>query len=236
MKKTLFTMMTVAFCGTAFAYQAHNTSEFSQNATLFITEKYELNIDSNTKFAGIYAEEESGSAEQTDLTLNFTSGYALQSRDVSFKMMDECDAKLSITAGVSVLQNWESILLSNTNITTIATLVDVSRYLWFDVTDDKFTFLTTTCNEFDFLNPTTVTLGNTTADFFGLFNEGNSMSDVENWFNVQGGYTSKVALLNTGKQLLLVGRTDQAPNTPEPATATLSLMALAGLVARRRRK
>lgn len=80
------------------------------------------------------------------------------------------------------------------------------------------------------------------VSLFSLLSEGDDLSSVTmaigNQTFVQG-EEAKVVLGSSGKRLQLLlsadGKSLQAVVTPEPATATLSLLALAGLMARRRR-
>ena len=87
-------------------------------------------------------------------------------------------------------------------------------------------------------DPVSMTLGGTTADYIGYFNA-ESMEEAMSYITGDK-QIALVAINGSGSgelsQLALVGKITGSPATPEPATATLSLMALAGLCARRRRK
>lgn len=87
--------------------------------------------------------------------------------------------------------------------------------------------------------------GTTTAEQAALITDANFVN-YSNWFQVQVSYPTSMpsgsgtiskTSLNTGYiPTVSYNFTVSSPAVPEPATATLSLLALAGLAARRRRK
>ncbi|MCQ2364422.1 MAG: PEP-CTERM sorting domain-containing protein [Akkermansia sp.] len=77
-----------------------------------------------------------------------------------------------------------------------------------------------------------ITLGNATVDYMG-YHEVTTAAEAEAL--ITGDNQIALVAIKGTKELALVGKISGA-TTPEPATATLSLLALAGLASRRRRK
>ena len=219
MKKTLFTMMAVALCGTAFA------------DTFSITTS-QLKANNKTDFTyNVYG---SGSDVTliVDQSMTFDNFSSYDANSFSLKFEGEATA-ISIGAGIARVQKvvavsgdstaatyWAEQLLSATEEPAVITLVSGASTVSFS----SSTFMGVSKNG-------TVTLGDTEMTYLGTYT---SMTSAKNAITD----TNQVALVRGGSSgnytIALVGKAT-APATPEPATATLSLLALAGLASRRRR-
>lgn len=134
-------------------------------------------------------------------------------------------AGFNITGDEAAINHWVSALTSPTGELKSVTLMN---FTYLDVetgTDDDFTFD-------GHLGGETVTLGNVSVELLGSVYMQNGAFELLS----EAVGENQIAFVRTDNSLALVGKITGSPATPEPATATLSLMALAGMVTRRRRK
>ncbi|MCQ2364823.1 MAG: PEP-CTERM sorting domain-containing protein [Akkermansia sp.] len=222
MKKTLFAMAALALCGTAFAGE------------------YYL---SDYEGSGFFAFEPYGEGEAVVVNVNHTVDVSyFDTQDASSVTLNFVGANTSFSAEelympnlVSVMgddaakASWGETLLSSTGVGDCKSiLLATAPDLWLPFPGEG-------------VDPTLegksvgdlITLGNAEVTYLGYFNS-SSEADVA-IENYGAWYSDAVALVGDSTKLYLYGLATTAA-TPEPATATLSLLALAGMVTRRRRK
>ena len=213
-------MAALALCGTAFAmtYDLANdgaVSELNSNDTLVVNATPTFNAGFS-----IY--------DESNITLEFRGANYI--KVVGLCNLDlEIASNLHITADQTAKDYWEGQLTSSAGL----------NYVPLAIRMDEGTFYTPNSgNDVDFLGKTSgpVTLGSTEFAYVGLFRV---LADSDIAFvNDAIGDNNGVALVlfnHDDKVGLYLAGKGTAAATPEPATATLSLMALAGLCARRRR-
>ena len=232
MKKTLFAMAALALCGTAVA-GTYNVSGY-EGSGFYAFEPYEygeavvLNVDQTVDVSTFDV------AEVGSLTLNFNGASEILASAL-LNMDLTSSAPLSITGDPDAHNYWVSALTSATGELKSVTLASTTGE--FESFGYAPIFEGASVEDFGD-EPVSVTLGGTAVDYVGYFVIPSSMSGLLD--SLIG--DNEIALVSYGDQsdgsgqLALVGKITGSPATPEPATATLSLMALAGLCARRRRK
>lgn len=216
MKKTLFAVAALALCGTALALE-YSTSDFIDGDIFYQYFDYEtiLNVDETVAFKNFTNDIISYT------TLNFVGENTFSATEV-FTIASK---NISIMGDPTAATYWESELLKATDTPSIITLASAPNTSGDGITLGTDTFMGASKNE-------SLTLGNTELTYVGCY-DGIAAAKY-----AVGDNGNKVAVARVGygadKGLYLVGKAT-AP-VPEPATATLSLLALAGLCARRRRK
>ena len=231
MKKTLFAMAALALCGTAFA-KTTSTSELEAAGEL-VTYQPEgvitLNVDKTVEFwtFDVYLAD--------SVTLNFVGENTFSATD--YLGLDLDDSKpLAITGDTDAKIYWGTQLTSSTGEFKSVTLASSNGDISCDPSEAPFFEGVKVMLYED--APVSMTLGGTTVDYMGYF----CAPSMEEAMSCITG-DKQIALVAIGShgsgelsQLALVGKISGSPATPEPATATLSLLALAGLASRRRRK
>ena len=218
MKKTLFAVAALALCGTAVAgtYDVGNYegTTFNHDFPYAEGEDVVLNVNAPVTLANFSV------YWASSLTLNFVGENILSSGgDLDFEA-GQSSGFLAITGDSDAKIHWATALTS-ADITSV-TLASGG-------TGDFFTPQASV--SFDGLTESgSITLGNATVYYVGYY-EVTTADDAEPL--ITGDNQIVLVTITDTKQLALVGKI--TPTAPEPATATLSLLALAGLCARRRR-
>ena len=209
-------MAALALCGTAFAWEG-STSQLKAtelanfNNSVYNGESITLTVNTNADFGNFDVRYSFGT-----VTLNFVSSNAITA---STALRVGGAEGYTITGDSAALNYWGEKLTSSTDLTyiplaTTAAAVNVPAVS---------------------AVPSIVFVGTIPTMTYTEYMRAPSQGDLEaighNEFALVG-FTANSA--DHQKGLYLVGR--GGATTPEPATATLSLMALAGLCARRRRK
>ena len=149
--------------------------------------------------------------EVGSLTLNYQGDFVFTSEYITPPM----DGSFNITTTVdSVAAAWEDAFSVDGG--GSITLCSATRSLG-DYYDLQFQFFGKGANN-------TVQLGDSEVKFMGVVASKDALQ------------TNEVGLVWAGKDISLVGKVEAPAPVPEPTTGTLSLLALAGLCARRRRK
>lgn len=229
MKKTLFALLALALCGTAFAGE-YKASDYKNNKSYF--GPYEG--------GGIPGPGQGYSSGEdvlfiVDETVNMGGCKLMGASSVSFKFLGENSLSVKdadmwafsfdVTGDSDAQNYWVESLTSLEDEVKALTLVNgTSSFLYTE--DAAFEGVTQS-------GP--LTLGNAKVDYLGYHivadpNAAKNLITGDNQVALVSIGGSLIDYYNPG-QLALVGRI-----TPEPATATLSLLALAGLATRRRRK
>ena len=216
MKKTLFAMMALALCGTAFADEV-STSDYNNgdNFNRYYYGTVVINVDETVAF------KEFTNDVITTTKLNFVGDNTFSATD---KFVFDSKAT-SIMGDSAAATHWESELLKATDTPvaiTLASAPNTSGSIYFG--SQGVTFMGASAGE-------KVTLGNTELTYVGYYvGYSGFMPEPQ-----VGDNQVAVVRVSSGadKGIYLVGK---ATAVPEPATATLSLLALAGLAARRKRK
>ena len=226
MKKTLFAMLALALCGTAFGGAEFKVSECDTTLDLdsyaYKGQPITVIVDDSKTLTKVDLGWMVGS-----ITLSFIGENTLNTGS-----FDIHDAGGYAVVGDSVaMTSWGEKLASATDITTIA-LVNATGFTYIPYTGTSFTFAGTEANQ-------SITLGDTEMKYLGYsYFAGYNSEEFENLKNTIGANEFAIVGLedmgayNNG--LYLVGK--GSSSVPEPATATLSLLALAGLATRRKRK
>ena len=225
MKKTLFAMTALALCGTAVA-ATYNTSELESKGLLNGWYPGEgpitLNVDASVVFCDVEFDNAS------PVTFNFQGSNTISSTGYfslwcPFVINGDDAAKL----------HWKNELTSSTGEIKVVSLIS-----GFDNTSDFW--LSNDGMIFDGLGPSggTVILGGTQLTYKGAHGYSTLEQVMANptYFGDNEVMVAKIGDQGGVGQLALIGKITGSPATPEPATATLSLLALAGLASRRRRK
>ena len=214
MKKTLFAVAALALCGTAVA-DDHYVSA-GESYALFDGDT--LHVNNTVSVGEIYVE-----LGATPVTLKFYGLNTLTVSDTVF--LYSGGPSINITGDEAAINHWVSELTSATGefkSVTLMTFTGADFELSME-SDPDFTFDGNEGGE-------PITLGNVSVQYMGY---GDAPSfDLFDFFLGE----NQIALAMNGNSLALVGKISGSPATPEPATATLSLLALAGLASRRRRK
>lgn len=208
-------MMAVALCGTAFAL---DTNDYNDGDDFYSYYSYTttLNVNKTVAFSSFKNE------KVTTTTLTFVG-------DNTFSATDYFGFDSSTTAIMgdsTAATHWESKLFTATDTAVIITLATAPNTGGL-ISLGSITFMGASKNG-------SVTLGNTELTYVGYL--------LPEWFggmdalkaSLQDNQVALVEGSGADKGLYLVGKA--TPTTPEPATATLSLLALAGMASRRRRK
>ena len=218
MKKTLFAMLAVALLGgQVFGATEVKLSDYEGESFTsdILTTDSNIIVDTSEKSGG-------GKFEGGNHTFIFDGDNVWTPN----KIIDIKDITVDISATQSATQNWIDALTSGDLVGV--KLFGTTRYTYlYHVGLADLTFMGVSKGDTITLTGTTDTL---TATYKGLkFEEGLKdgevgLVEVPNWTTFQKDYYLY------GKGLT------KSPIVPEPATATLSLLALAGLATRRRRK
>ena len=227
MKKTLFAMAALALCGTAVA-ETTSTSKLEAEGQLetYMPEGViTLNVDKTVEFLNfevLFAD---------SVTLNFVGENTFSATN---NLGLEKGESLAITGDTDAKIYWGTQLTSSTGEFKSVTLASSNGHLSCDPFEAPlFEGVKVMRYEDD---PVSMTLGGTTVDYMGYFHA-ESMEEAMSCIT-DDKQIALVAIDSSGgelSQLALVGKITGSPATPEPATATLSLLALAGLATRRRR-
>lgn len=230
MKKTLFAVAALALCGTAFA-ETYNTSAYNDGA-VFVKdnpfaegESVTLNVNKTVTFSDF-------KANGAYLTLNFCG-----ENTISCSGPTSLTGKsyVAITGDAAAKAYWGEQLTSSTGELKIIALVTAPSPQYGPQFNIPIYFE-------GLASSGPITLGNANLTYKGYKN-GIYTSSLETFLNsINDGEVALVSVPSAAacqlgfdsKGLYLVGKV--AAPVPEPATATLSLLALAGLASRRRRK
>lgn len=218
MKKTLFAVAALALCGTAVADEYFARNYVGGDFDKYIYESGSdvvFNVD-QTVTLNLFDAYDASSA-----TLNFIGENTFSTSYVLDLGVDEGCGTLAITGDYDAKIHWGESLTSSAG--GVKTLTLVSAGEGFAPPDSaSFEGLTESGS---------ITLGDAALTYMG-FHVVTTAAEAEAL--ITGDNQIALVAIGGAGQLALVGK--GAATTPEPATATLSLLALAGLCARRRRK
>lgn len=221
MKKTLFAMAALALCGTAVA-ETYDVSSLNLNGGIFTPpfsyeegEAVVLNVDQTVTLNTVDV------WEASSVTLNFIGENTFSTSNTLDLEVNANQGTLAITGDNDAKIHWgEALTLSAGRVTTL-TLASAT-VLFIPPASASFEGLTESGS---------ITLGDAALTYMG-FHVVNTAAEAEAL--ITGDNQIALVANKDTKQLALVGK--GAAATPEPATATLSLLALAGMASRRRRK
>lgn len=223
MKKTLFAMAALALCGTAFAREYYASDYDGKTFTYDDFEResevvFHVNHPANLEAFEVWHAE--------SVTLNFVGANTfLTSPYVDLQVPNLGTGTRAITGDEAAINHWVSELTSATGEFKSVTLVS-SDGEFYAPASVSFEGLTESGS---------ITLGDATLTYMGFHKVANA-GEAEAL--ITGDNQIALVFISSGNwspgSLVLVGKA--TPATPEPATATLSLLALAGLATRRRRK
>ncbi|MCQ2364827.1 MAG: hypothetical protein MJ051_04675 [Akkermansia sp.] len=220
MKKTLFAVAALALCGTAFA----ETKTY--DASDYVGEDFGY---------GVYGEG-SDIVFNVDQTVTLTSWQAYKAASATLSFVAENTLSVSNTLDMEVWQGSGSLAITGDSDAkihwaTALTSADITSVTLASGGTGAF-YAPPSNTSFEGLTESgSITLGTATVDYMGYFSESDMAGAMS---HITGDNQIALVAISGTKQLALVGKISGAA-TPEPATATLSLMALAGLCARRRR-
>ncbi len=221
MKKTLFAMAALALCGTAVAAEKSTSQLYPHELSQYVPtgDDLTLNVDTTVEFGEFCP-------YVTSLTLNFLGTNTFSVADGEWNLTEV--SLVSVMGDDAAKTSWGNTLLTSAHGEDFKTVTLVSTLEGSPVlTSQTATLVGGSAGEI-------ITLGNAQVTYLGLFN---AQSQAEMKLEMNG-YGNAVALVDDGYGFRLVGvaTTWHPAATPEPATATLSLLALAGMASRRRRK
>lgn len=226
MKKTLIALLALAFMGSLYANETYKVSDYVDGGVLWSESDgaVTLIVDKDVILTEVIVD------DATSLTLTFCSDHTLQVIEEVYFTTRYCD----INGDDEAVANWASALKSATDTSIIATLVEKGNHLALGTTS----FM-------GVKKGGSITLGDISVEYVGCYNtlaraqssitSENQIAifcETPNLTNFNEDYDPPLRLLLVGKG----GGNTLTPATPEPATGSLSLLALAGLCARRRRK
>lgn len=214
-------MMALALCGTAFAgeYNASDYTKFQKDSPYKEGENVKLNVTEDLTYTYLDLRY-SGSA-----TYNFTGEGAIST---TYALYLFSQSSTDVTGEGSAVTYWESEFLKATDAPAVITLISNNAMFSSTAVDANLTFMGASKNG-------SVTLGDTDLTYLGAFTVASiaaAKALITNDNEIAVAYVKGTNVPNKG--LYLVGKA--TPAVPEPATATLSLLALASLATRRRRK
>ena len=207
-------MAALALCGTAVAVDHYVAA--GNDYDIFDGDTFHVNDTASVSIFYV-------SVDHAPVTLKFYGLNTLTCSDGMYLM--STGPSVNITGDEAAINHWVSELTSATGelkSVTLMTFTGAEVYVDME-TDDPFTFDGHFGGE-------TVTLGNVSVEFLGC----GYLPNVELFNDLIG--ENQIAFARTDNAFALVGKITGSPTTPEPATATLSLLALAGMASRRRRK
>lgn len=223
MKKTLFAMLALALCGTAFGEAEFKVHEYDTelDSMSAASQPITVIVDDSKTLTMVDLE-----WDHSFLTLSFVGENTLNTE----KLYTRGAGGYAVVGDSVAMTSWGEKLTSSTDITTIALANNATNHIYIPAAGTSFTFAGTEANQ-------SITLGDTEMKYLGYSSFASSSSEVfESFKNTIGANEfAIVGLKEVGAYngLYLVGK--GGSSVPEPATATLSLLALAGLASRRRR-
>lgn len=217
-------MLALALCGTAFGeaeFKVSGGTEINLGSYAYKNQPITVIVDDSKTLTQVDI-----NWGPSFLTLSFVGENTLNTNRIY--MTDP--SGYNLVGDALALASWGEKLTSSTDITTIS-LVKATTLGNIPATGANFTFMGTEANQ-------SITLGGAEMKYLGYsyFNQSASFESFKNSIGA-----NEFAIVGVGamdgfnpRELLLVGKGGSA--VPEPATATLSLLALAGMVTRRKRK
>lgn len=216
-------MLALALCGTAFGeaeFKVSGGTEIDLGSYDYEDQPITVIVDESKPLSKVDID-----WGPSFLTLSFVGENTLNTNDLY--MTDP--SGYNLVGDALALASWGEKLTSSTDITTIS-LVKATADVYVPSPGANFTFMGTEANQ-------SITLGDTEVKYLGYSYFRNNSASFENFKNTIGANEfAIVGLVKVGAYsgLYLVGK--GSSSVPEPATATLSLLALAGLTSRRKRK
>ena len=207
-------MAALALCGTAVAEDVYiPTSDplevYNDGVTIHV------NNPANPAYIMVSAEGAATFKFYGENIISSTAGY-LYSDGACF----------NITGDEAAINHWVSALTSPTGELKSVTLMNFTDLDMETGMDEIFTFDGHSSGD-------QITLGNASVEFIG-----SGYVETSEFYEMMNDVLSEnqIALLRQENGVIIAGKITGSPAVPEPATATLSLLALAGLATRRKRK
>lgn len=212
MKKTLFAMAALALCGTASAdmYTA-STLETVYPTEFAPTDTPTLIVDASVDYSGRFA-------PSKPLTLYFNDNFTFS---VSGQLGGTVTVS-SVQATQAAETHWGEKILEAAGDSYTIVLFDATDVVVGNVKGGTNMQLGGVSKN------DSITLGTAAYTYLGYFTTADAAVEAVNTLE-----DNAVAVAKSGNSIVLVGKS--IATAPEPATATLSLLALAGLASRRRR-
>ena len=220
MNKVLTIIAAFTLCGTAFGKDIYTSSKNDGQSLVLYGDEYELpvtlHVDKTVKFNNIdlFMSSPNGSLSLCFYGANFVNATGWLAISEIVSITGDKDG--------TAAAYWSSQLVEADGIATI-TLMSGDGSSAPNFASSGVSFMGASAGE-------SVTLGAFSLEYVGSFE-----SIAKATARISDNQIAIVSDYST-TQLALVGKISPTPATPEPATATLSLLALAGLCARRRRK